>query len=305
MFFISIIRTIKFALQNFWRNIWLSLVTIIILLLTLIFVSVLSALNLLGDQAIKSVQDKVDIDVFFITDSTSDQLATAKGIIESYPEVKDVTYITTDQALENFKVAHADDEQILASLDELEENPLPASFVIKAKKLNQYDAIIQRLDGESFKELILSRDFQDNAVLINRISQITTRLTQVGIGVSILFAVISFLVVFNTMRIAIYTHREEVGIMRLVGATNWFIRGPFMWESLLYAVLASVLTMALLYPAALVASPYVNAFFEGYTFDFVLFIQSNFWQIFLVQMAVSLGLSMLSSMVAITRYLKV
>lgn len=302
---ISLTRTIKFALQNFWRNIWLSVVTIVILVLTLLFVSLLSALNLLADQAITAVQEKVDVEVFFSGDASDEQLLSIQKTIESYPEVKQVTYISEDQALENFKKEHTDDEQIIASIDELDDNPLPPSLIIQAFELNQYDAIIARLDVADFKPLIAQQDFQDNAVIIQKISSLSARLTQVGIVVSIVFALISFLVVFNTLRIAIYSQREQIGIMRLVGAPNWIIRTPFMWESLIYALIASGLTMALLYPVAVFVGPYVDAFFSGYDFHFLAFFQANIFTIFFLQLGVALVVSLFTSMVAITRYLKV
>lgn len=305
MVFLSLTRTVKFAFQNFWRNIWLSVVTVVILVLTLLFVSLLSGLNLLADQAITAVQEKVDIEVFFMSDASDEQLLSVQKTIESYPEVKEVAYVSEDQALDNFKKEHADDEQILSSLDELEENPLPPSLIIQAHELSQYDAIIARLDTADFTSLIAQQDFQDNALIIQKISSLSNRLTQVGIAVSVVFALISFLVVFNTLRIAIYSQREQVGIMRLVGAPNWIIRTPFVWESLLYAFVASGLTMAVLYPVAVFSSPYVDAFFSGYDFHFLLFFQTNIFRIFFLQLGVAIFLSVFTSMVAITRYLKV
>lgn len=305
IFFVSIYRTIKFSVQNFFRNIWLSIVTVIILVLTLIFISILSGMNLLADRSIQIVKDKVDITVFFITDAKEEDIMKAREYVTAMPEVKSLEYISQTEALVAFKEEHTNDPKIIASLVELENNPLPASIIIKAHDLTQYRTIIEKLGQSDFTDIILKEDFQDSEVIISRISDMSQRTTQVGIGVSVLFVIISFLVAFNTMRIAIYVHKEEVAIMKLVGATNWFVRGPFILEGLLYAFIASVITMSILYPLAIVISPYIDSFFAGYSFDFLAFFLTNFWKIFGLQLVVSLVLNVLSSMVAITRYLKV
>lgn len=305
MIILSFFRSVKFALQNFWRNIWLSLVTVIILVLTLLFVSLLSGVNLLADQAIQVVKSKVDVTVYFVPEASEEQILSAKEFVEKFPEVKELTYVSQSEALLQFKEQHTDDEDIIASLAELDQNPLPASFVIKAKELSQYKTIIDKIASSTYAEIVLSQDFEDSQEIISRISQFSDTFTKVGLGVSAVFAIISFLVAFNTFRVAIYSHKEELGIMKLVGATNWFVRGPFFLESFIYAFVSSVITTATLYPISIVLSPYVNDFFEGYTFDFLTFFIDHIFEIFLIQLVVALVLSALSSMFAITRYLKV
>ena len=305
MFILSLGRAFKFAWQNFWRNFWLSLVTVFILILTLLSISLVTSVNLIADNAIKAIKEKVDVDVFFKQQVAEGDVLETKSFLEQLPTVKSVAYISQEQALEDFKNEHANDDKIQSSLGELGENPLPASLVIKANDLQDYPKISKALEESDFNKFIEGKDFEDNRVVIEKLSQVTERMYQIGLIVSGVFVLIAVLVIFNTIRINIYTYREELGIMRLVGANNVFIRGPFMLDSLFYAVFASLISTGILYPTMRSATPFVNSLFEGYNFDLFQFFMSNLWIIFGVQLAASLLLCMVSSMVAIGRYLKV
>ncbi|MFH0818713.1 MAG: permease-like cell division protein FtsX [Patescibacteria group bacterium] len=302
--FLAIFRAIKFALKNFWRNLWLSVITIFILFLTLFSISLIVSLNLVADQAIKAVKNKVDIDIFFNPETTEENILAAQSLIEEMPEVKNVVYISQALALENFKKDHTEDETIQQSLAELDENPLPASLVVKANDLNDYDAIISNFENSEYNKFTQSKNFSDHKIIINKLNSITKRLYQAGIGVSVVFVFFSIIMVFNTIRIAIYSHREELNIMKLVGATNWFIRGPFLLESVLYGIIGSVLTLGIFYPMIVMIAPYVNHFFLGYDFNILTYFQHYIWYIFIMQLALSLIVSILSSMIAIGKYLK-
>lgn len=301
----NILRITKYAFQNFGRNIWLSIVTIIVLALTLFMVSMIMTLNLIAENAIQSVQERVDIDVFFKPDVSEVSVLEAKQFLEARGEVQSVEYISKDKALENFRAVHADDADIQTSLDELAENPLPASLVVRARELEQYSDILVALDNSDFNDLIETRNFESNQAVIGQLHNITDRMSNIGFIVSAVLVVIAVLVVFNTIRITIYTYRTELGIMKLVGATNTFIRMPFVMESVLYAVIATVITVAVFYPLLVAVSPYITNFFEGYNFDALAYFQVNFWRVVGVELLVAVVLSVLSSTVAIGRYLRV
>lgn len=303
--FRTLLRVTKFAFQNFGRNIWLSIVTIIVLVLTLFMISIIMTLNLVADNAIASVQERVDIDVFFKPDVSEVSVLEARQFLDNMSEVRSVEYVSKDRALADFRLAHADDENIQASLDELDENPLPASLVVRANELEQYSDILVKLDNSEFNELIETRNFESNQSVINQLNSITGRISNVGFVVSAVLVLVAILVVFNTIRITIYTYRTELGIMKLVGATNTFIRLPFIAESVLYAVIATLITFGIYYPLLVAISPYITNFFEGYNFDALVYFQQNFLGIFGVELAVAVVLSVLSSSVAIGRYLRV
>lgn len=279
--------------------------TVFILVLTLFSVSLVYTLNVVADNAIKAVKDKVDIDLFFDPTVPEDKILAAKADIESYSEVKDVKYISQSEALERFKKEHEKEPIIQESISEMEKNPLPATLVVRAKRLEDYSKIIVTLDNSDYSHLITTRDFEDNQVVIDRLSNITKRIYQVGIGVSLIFVIIAVLVVFNAIRMNIYTQREELGIKRLVGATGLFIRMPFVVESIMYALLASIITILIVYPLLSAVAPYINTLFEGYDFDMFSYFTANFWKIFGFQVLIAVVISVISSMIAIGRYLRV
>ena len=305
MFFTYLGRTIKLGFQNFFRNFWLSVVTVIILFLTLFSITLLATINMIGNEAITLVKDKVDMDIYFKVGTDIEKVLDAKEFFENNDKVEKVTYISSEQALEDFKDEYKDDITISQSLEELDENPLPASLIVKARELNDYQGIIDMVENSSFESLIESKDYQDNQVVIERIDSTISKFWQVGIGISAVFAVISLLVVFNTFRITIYTYKEELMIMKLVGATNSFIRSPFLFKSIIYAIVATVLTMVIFYPLLIASAPFIDNFFEGYNFHLVDIFKQYAIIIFAIQFLCALVISAVSSLFAIGRYLRV
>lgn len=303
--FVFTFRTIKFAFQSFFRNFWLSVVTIIILVLTIFSVTTVAGINYIAEKAIESVKDKIDVSVYFKPEVESGEVINVRYRLEELSTVKEVTYVSREEALDKFKEKHKDDPVILESIDQLEENPLSATLIIKAKTIDDYPSILLFLDDPDYGELIQDKNFDDNEKVISQLSTLSNKIETIGIIISIIFVVIAVLIVFNTIRINIYTHREEIGIMKLVGATNWFVRAPFLVESLIYAVLAVMICLAILYPLLGLVAPQVNNFFEGYSLDLVSYFNSNFWQIIGYQLAFSVLLSILSSSIAVGRYLRV
>lgn len=302
---LTLLRTTKFALQHFWRNLWISAITIFILTLTLFIVSLVASLNLLASQAIQAVEEKVDVDLYFKDSTDETDILKAKLWLEESPEVKAVRYISKVEALQTFSATHTDDPDIQAALAELDSNPLPASLSVQAGELNQYQSVITQFEASEFNILVEDKNFSDHQTVIDRLSNLTRRLYQGGIIISFIFVLISVVMMYNTIRVAIYSHREELGIMKLVGATNAFIRTPFVIEGVFYALLASIIAMVLLSILTFSSAPYINNFFTGYDFSINVFFTNNFWIIALGQFVVSLILAIGSSMLSIGRYLKV
>jgi len=303
--FITVYRTTKFAALHFWRNFWISAITIFILTLTLFIVSLVGTLNLLADQAIRSVENKINIDFYFTANAKEDDILAAKVYLESLPSVKTVRYTSKKEALEKFKQSHVDDPSITAALAELDTNPLPATLSVQAQALHQYQGIIDQFSTTNYDQLVEKKNFSDHQAVIDRLSYIVNRVYVAGIVVSGIFVLISIVMMFNTIRMAIYSHREELGIMKLVGATNWFIRAPFLLEGVLYAFFASILAFALLAIIIFSVAPYVNNFFTGYDFSLDAYFIANIWLVLLIQFGLSLMLSIGSSMLSIGKHLKV
>ncbi|MBI5037975.1 MAG: ABC transporter permease [Candidatus Kerfeldbacteria bacterium] len=298
-------RTIKFALQGFFRNFWLSVVTIIILVLTLCSITLVAGINVVAEQAIASIQDRVDVSIYFKQEVSENDALAVRDRLLGLAEVETVTYVSKEDALEKFKSQHQDDTVILEAIEQLEENPLSATIIIKADSIEEYTAILAVLDNPQYSNLIEERNFDDNETVISRLSDVSNRIEQIGIIISAIFVLIAVLIVFNTIRINIYTHREEIGIMKLVGSSNAFVRMPFIIETFMYALISVVLTIAILYPLMNVVAPQVSSFFEGYDLDLATYVHDHIFYVIGMQLVFSVLLSTLSASIAIGRYLKV
>lgn len=302
--FISLFRALRLALQNFWRNIWLSVVTILILLLTLFSIAFSYGLNLVATRAVALVKEKVDVSIYFSEQATDEEVQRVQTALVSLPEVERVTYISKDEALRAFRERNAKNPIITETLDVLGRNPLGPTLVVKAKRIEDFPAILGTLEKQEYESFIQDQDFAENEKVIARLSDISKRIGQVGLLISVVFSVIALLVMFNAIRITIYTYREEIGIMKLVGASNWFVRAPFIIESIIYALIASVLSMALFIPLIGVSAPFFNNFFAGYDFDLLEYFGSHLWPLFGIQVLIGVVFAIISSSIAMTRYLR-
>ena len=303
--FATITRVTNFAFQNFWRNIWLSVATVTIICLSLFSVSALGVLVVLSNSALQQLGQKIDIAVYLKPDLKDAQVLTVKSNLENLQGVKSLDVVTPTQALDSFKAKHQDNPLIAESLLELGTNPLGTTFIVKAVDNGSYSSILTALQGSDYAPYIQEAQFDDYQRVIDGVSAITTKARDIGAAVSLFFLAITMLVVFNTIRINIYTHREEIGIMRLVGATRWFIRGPFWAESVLYALLATLVTAVIFFPLLQLAQPYVNTFFSGYGVDLVQYFSQHSLVFFGSQFLGASLLNILASSVAMRKYLKV
>ena len=301
----SFVRAVNFAFKDFWRNIWLSLVTVTVLILAILSVNVLISLNAISDKVIGSVQEKVDISIFIKPDVEQIEVANLQSRLQKMSEVKEVVFISKNDALEDFKKKHQDDIRILEALKEVEKNPLVDSLIIKANDITEYKNILNFINLDENQEIIKYQNYTDHEKIISRVNSISEKVEQVGIGITAIFVLISILIVFNAIRVMVYTRREEIAVMRLVGASSSFIRLPFLLESILYAVFACVIAFVLLYAIFGAIGPYLSVFLESYNFNLIEYYNSNFIVIFAAELAVAAILSILSSAVAISRYLKI
>jgi len=303
--FASIIRVIKFAFQDFFRNFWLSLVTVTILALALLSIDILIIINALTTHAIYNVKEMVDISVYFKDGISEEQILNVKEYFEKLPQVKAVQYVSKEEALAKFKEKHKDNYKIIESLKELADNPLNATLKIKAQGVSDYPKLLELLQSPQYDTLIESKDFEDYQQLIDKIISVTSKINSSGYVVAVIFVLISILIIFNAIRIAIYTHREEIRAMKLVGATDLFVSSPFLLVGILYTLVALGISMLIIYPFLGFVQPYIANFFEGEVFNIIYYFQNNFVLIFGMQLGVLVVLVLISSRFAIRKYLKV
>ena len=301
----SITRIFIFAWQSFWRNIWLSIVTITIIVLTFISINFLIVVNVVTDSAIEIVQEKIDISIYFRPSVSEVQVQEVQTYLSSLTQVKKINYVSQQEALEQFRQLHRQDTVIIESLGELEENPIGATLQVKAKDIQDYPEIITVLDNSKYNSLILDKNYDDHKVYIAKIKNFSDSIKSIGLFTSGVFALVALLIVFNTVRVAIYTHRQEIGIMKLVGATNWFIRAPFLVEAIFYGVISCIIAIAVVYPILGLIQPYVNNFFLTEDFNIIQYFNSNFLLIFGLEILVAIFMNIVGSSIALRRYLRV
>ena len=304
MFILSFVRIIKFSFQDIGRNIWLSIVTITILTLALFSVNMLLTVNVISKAAIGAIKEKIDVSLYLKPDAEEAKIMALKAKVSNLEQVKDTQYISKAKALENFKAKHKDESEILESLRELGKNPLTPSLIIKPKDVDQYEELIASLNKID-DDIIESRNFDDHKAMINKINNITDKVSEVGMIVSLIFVIITVLLVYNAICMAIHDHRREIKIMRLVGASNWFIRAPFLFSSIIYTIVGVSAIVGIYYFFITLLQPYIETFFIDYDINLITYFNENFIIIFGAQFLVAMGVNILASLIAVGRYSKV
>ncbi len=301
---LSFFRVIKFSFQDIGRNIWLSIITVTILILALFSVNMLLTVNIISNSAIEAVKDKIDVSLYLKEDAEENKIAALKIKISNLSQVKEVNYISKAEALKSFKVTHKDNPEILEALRELGKNPLTPSLVIKPQNADDYQYLIDSLSGID-DEIIESRNFDDHKYMLDKINSITSKVSEVGMFISFIFILITVLLVYNSIRVAIYTHRREIKIMRLVGASSWFIRAPFLFSSIIYTF-AGIFSIIIIYYFFLnLLQPYLETFFIGYDVNLIAHFKDNFVNIFGMQFAIAAAVNAAASLLAVGKYSKV
>ncbi len=301
--FTTLTRIIKSGLINFWRNGWLSTATVLIMTIALITWTSIFLLNVVLTSVLDVLAEKVDVSVYFNLDAKEPDILALKSNLEGLKEVARVEYVSTDEALQIFKNRHAGDDVLLKSIQELDNNPLEASLNILAKDSTQYATIASFLSQDQYKNIISNVNYTENKVVIDRLNNIIGVLRESGLVAGLILAFIAFLVAFNTVRLAIYSSREEITVMKLVGASNWFVRGPFIVEGVLHGMIASAFAFMLIIPGIGFLGPKLFNFLPE--INLINYIGDNFWPLLLFQTLGGIVLGVFSSWVAIRKYLKV
>ncbi|MBI3231817.1 MAG: ABC transporter permease [Candidatus Doudnabacteria bacterium] len=299
---ISFTRIIKTGLSNFTRNWLLSAAAVLVMTITLIIFAILTLLFNLSQYSVKSIQARVDISIYMKKGLAEERTLDIKRGLEQEAQVKEVVYISARQALDEFKSKHRGNDQVISALNEIDENPLLATLRLKAKNLEDYPNLAEKISTGAYSAFIEKLNYNDNRAVIDRLAKILKIIISLGIGLVAIFVSIAALVMFNTIRLTIYNRREEVEIMRLVGATNWYIRGPFLAEGVLYSLAAAVITAFLLVPIYVKALPKISNFLGADLSQDGIF---GYPVLLLGLLAIGLVLSLVSTFLAIRKYLKV
>jgi len=304
--FTSLQRIIKSGIFNFWRNAYVSLASIIVMSITLFVIGSVILSSVLLEHTLTELKNKVDINVYFSLDASEDNILSVKESIEQLPETQEITYQSRDEVLEEFKERHANDQVTLAALEELSDNPLGARLNIFAKNPEQYASIAEFLEGQNLSqdgEPLISRiDYNQNKAAIDTLAGVINTAERLGLILSIVVVAASVLITFNTIRLAIFISRDEIGVMRLVGASTPYIRGPFVITGILYGLVSSVLTLSVLFPVTYWFGGITESFFIG--FNVYSYYLSNVLWIAGVILGSGTIIGAISSYLAVWKYIK-
>lgn len=299
---ISFKRIVKAGWQSFQRNLWIVFATIGIMSVTLFIFSSLLTFNFLTKEVIEIIQSKIDLSIYFAINVDEAEILKVRDIIKQLPEVKTVEYVSREEAYNRFKQKHQGNEVITRALEELGGNPLQASLNIKANSSEDYAVIFAFLESAPFKDSISKVNFTENRLVIERLNKIIRGIQTGGLVIILVFVGLAALVAFNSIRVAIYSFREEINIMKLVGASKWFIRGPFFVMGFLISVISSVIVFLVLWGIIWVVSPRFESFLpEVNLYGFFTF---EWLKIFLLQTFAGLAVMFFTTYFAISKYLK-
>lgn len=301
----SLKRIIKSGFVAFWRNSLVSLSSILVMVVTLLVIGWLVLANAFFQATLDEVEKRVDISVSMKTDASDTDILALKKTIEELPMVKKVEYSSREQELDDFIERHKDNSLIIQSLDEVG-NPFGARLNIMANDPASYDSIAKFLEGDDAlsaggETIIDHISFKKN--IVDRLIKLTSLVERVGSVAALLFACISILVTINTISLAIYASREEINVMRLVGASQAYVQGPFVVEGMIAGGIAGLIATAIMYPMALwvknaVAILSIDINVAGY------YIQ-NFGQILIMLVGGGMLLGMIASWLAVRDQIKV
>jgi len=307
--FLAFRRIIKTGFVNFWRNGFVSVSSVVVMTITLFVIGSLIFLNAMLQSSLTLLKSKVDVNAYFVIDAPEESILSVKSTLEKLDEVAQVTYTSRDEALARFRERHADDEIELQALDELGQNPLLASLAIKAKDPSNYGRINEFLQTDQStlskdgKNIIAKVNFNNNKAAIEALTRLIHGIERFGLVVSVVLTALSIVIIFNTIRMAIYISREEISVMRLVGASDAYVRGPFVFEGIMYGLIAAIITLVAFYPLAIWLGPLTQQFFGN--INLFVYYTSHFGQIFITITLTGIFLGALSSFLAVKKYLRV
>jgi cell division transport system permease protein len=298
-------RIISFAISDFSRNKGISIAAVFILTLTIMLVTGLFFFHIMTGYLTSQIQNKIDITAYFVSGTSEEEILAVKDqIIKLSPDIKNIEYISKDQALESFYEKHSEDVILTQALNEVGDNPfLPSLNIATNGDPEQYSKISNLLQNSEFSNLIDNVDYSQKKDIIEKVYSITSSINLVGIISGIILIIIAMLVVFNTVKLTIENSKEEISTMRVVGASDWFIRGPFMIQGIIYGIVSFLI--CILFSAIIVylSSSQIETALPGFNiFNYFL---SHLWIIALIQLIFGISVGVVSALIVVKRHLKV
>lgn len=300
-------RICRYGLESFARNSWLSVAAVAVMTVTLLIIFTAAASQKILSDTVNDLGKKVDMSVYLKTetpDKTGNQI---KSEIERLPSVRKVTYISAEEARKQIAEANSDDPAVLAALNEAT-NKNPATLRVVVKDINDTSELEKFVNTNALLKKYLSTDYKPSFAgsrrdAIKSIGRAADFAQQAGIVASSVFVVISSLIIFNTIRMAIFNRKEEIQMMKLIGADQSFIRGPFLVEAIIYGLIAALIATAIgIFALYKLPGPIASYFTVQPTIDYVTYSAPI---VLLTMIGVGALIGVISSLLATRRYLKI
>ncbi len=298
-------RIIRLGYTNFWRNRWLTLGATLLMTLTLIMISVSLVLSLIVRDLATTIRSKIDLTIYFRDDALPDSDITALGDrIKLQNGVAEVTFTDKRAALTIWNRLPIN-ENIKRPVGE-SYNPLPRSLQIRSANPDNIQSLVETIAVEDSQKIVCDEcvSYSKNKETVDRLLSITRFIQRAGLFLSLFFGLIAVFNVMNIIRITIGARSDEIEIMRYVGASNAFVRGPFIVEGILYGVLGTIFTTIFLLIIAKFVSPSVDTVFANFGVNFFQLILVNLWTLIGIQIAIGVLLGVIVSSISVRRFLK-
>ena len=302
----SLLYFFRESLTGFTRNFSTTLGSIITIFLSLLIIGIFCICGVIINNVVTSVENQVSITAYIADDASEQDIDSVEQFIQELPGVESVGFTTKDQALENFTNSMTSNPDIVAQLDG--ENPLPASIDVDLSEAQSVSDVANRiLENEAFVKICDNPDDPSDSLqygqkTVDKLFSLTNAIRYIGIGLIVVLVVIAFIFINNTIRLAILARRKEIAIMRLVGASNGFIRGPFLAEGALHAIIGAILAIGIIELIRLFALPRITAALPWLPLNVD---PAMFLMIYGALLVAGLVIGLLGSVFAMRRYLKV
>jgi len=282
-------RALKLSVKNIWRNKFLSLATILVMGITIFIFNIIYSVNIITQNAIEDLSKKIDIVVYLKETTTAQEAQNIAEEIKKLNTVEKVKYQTKEEALKSLEKTHPDLTVALNKYDL--NNPLPASLNITTNNPKNHKNIEEFLNQEKYKKYLTEITTNSNSPIISSVSQNLTKVSQftnqLVYWLIIIFLIGGTLIIINAIQITIFSRKKEIEVMKLVGASYNFIRIPFIIECIIYGILATTLSYAMMIPLQ----------------NNIQLFDININKLFIIELIITITLSTLSSLVAIHKHL--
>jgi len=299
-------RIIRSGWHSFVRSGFTSIASILIMTITIFVITSLIFVQAALNSSLNDIKEKVDVTIYFIPGAEEVSIKKVEDSLVKLPEIKSISYTSAEEALANFKDKHANDYLTLQALDELSDNPLGASLNIKANDPSQYESIAKYFENDNALSkgaltIIDKIDYHQNKIVIDRLTSIIKGAKSLGFAISLVLILISIIITFNTIRLIIYMSKDEINVMKLVGAGSKYVQGPFIVSGVLVGISASLLTILIFIPISIWLGNHMTDFIGINLYQYY---KSNFIQLFVIMLGSGILLGSISSFFAISRYLR-